>query len=204
MNKASPILTIPCGWCVRKPTGVADMARQGVSRVSRRTRSERLVSARSGCQALELAVSSTAVSSVQRAGPAGAGPRIEGCMVGGTLSGNRRHSTERPENVRFPSLGRERVIRQLEQTLEELGRTIRYAGRSLRKSPRFAGGTVATLALCVGAALTIFAVVDGVLLRPLPFPHAADLIAISNSYPNAGVPDDGCSLVNYYERRGRL
>jgi predicted permease len=98
----------------------------------------------------------------------------------------------------------ENVTRRLAQIFGELSRTIRYAGRSLRKAPRFAGGTIATLALCVGAALTIFAVVDGVLLRPLPFPNAADLVAISNSYPKAGVPDDGCSLPNYYERRGRL
>ena len=55
-----------------------------------------------------------------------------------------------------------------------------------------------------GANLTIFAVVDSVLLRPLPFPDADRLVSVFNTYPKAGVPDDGCSLTNYYERRGRI
>src|SRR5580704_1795918 len=61
-----------------------------------------------------------------------------------------------------------------------------------------------TLAICLGANLTIFAVVDSVLLRPLPFPAADRLVRVFNSYPRAGVSDDGSSLANYYERRGRI
>ncbi|HEY4589754.1 MAG TPA: ADOP family duplicated permease, partial [Thermoanaerobaculia bacterium] len=63
---------------------------------------------------------------------------------------------------------------------------------------------LATLALCLGANLTIFAVVDAVLLRPLPFPAAGRLVSVYNTYPKAGVPNDGCSLANYYERRGQI
>ena len=63
---------------------------------------------------------------------------------------------------------------------------------------------MATLAVCFGACLTIFAVVDAVLLRPLPFPGPERLVSIFNTYPRAGVPDDGSSITNYYERRGRL
>src|SRR5436305_9239055 len=87
---------------------------------------------------------------------------------------------------------------------DEFGRELRYAARLLRKTPGFTATALATLALCLGANLTIFAVVDAVLLRPLPFPDAGRLVSVYNTYPRAGVPNDGCSLPNYYERRGQL
>lgn len=85
-----------------------------------------------------------------------------------------------------------------------LQRDTRHAVRLLRRSPGFTFTALATLALCLGANLTIFAVVDSVLLRPLPFPDAARLMSVFNSYPRANVPNDGASLTNYYERRGRI
>src|SRR5436305_8549173 len=87
---------------------------------------------------------------------------------------------------------------------DELRRDLRYAARLLRKTPGFTATALATLALCLGANLTIFAVVDAVLLRPLPFPAAGRLVSVYNTYPRAGVPNDGCSLPNYYERRGQI
>jgi hypothetical protein len=87
---------------------------------------------------------------------------------------------------------------------DALQRHLRYAARLLRKSPAFTATTLATLALCLGANLAIFAVVDAILLRPLPFPAADHLVSIFNTYPKAGVPDDGSSVTNYYERRGHI
>ncbi|HWB30538.1 MAG TPA: ABC transporter permease [Vicinamibacterales bacterium] len=81
---------------------------------------------------------------------------------------------------------------------------VRYAFRRLRTSPGFTVTALATLAICLGAHLTIFAAVDAVLLRPLPFPQADRLVTIYNTYPRAGVPDDGASVANYYERRGHI
>jgi len=49
-----------------------------------------------------------------------------------------------------------------------------------------------------------FAVVDSILLRPLPFPEAGRLVTVFNSYPKAGVDRDGFSVANYYESRGRI
>ncbi len=54
---------------------------------------------------------------------------------------------------------------------DELRRNVRHAARRLRQSPGFALTACATLALTLGANLTIFAVIDGILLRPLPFPR---------------------------------
>lgn len=87
---------------------------------------------------------------------------------------------------------------------DTLHRQARYAARSLRKTPGFTITALLTLAVCIGANLTIFAVVDSVLLRPLPFPHANRLVTMYNSYPKAGVDRDGSSIANYYERRGRI
>jgi hypothetical protein len=60
------------------------------------------------------------------------------------------------------------------------------------------------LAVCLGANLTIFAVVDSILLRPLPVPAPDRLVTVFNTYPKAGVLRDGSSTTNYYERRGQI
>src|SRR5580700_2092939 len=90
------------------------------------------------------------------------------------------------------------------QLIDELLRELRYAARLLRKTPGFTTTALLTLAICLGANLTIFAVMDSILLRPLPFPEAGRLITMFNSYPKAGVDRDGSSITNYYERRGRI
>src|SRR5271155_3309881 len=87
---------------------------------------------------------------------------------------------------------------------DEFRRQLSYAFRLLRKTPAFTATALLTLAVCFGANLTIFAVIDSVLLRPLPFPEPDRLMTIFNTYPKAGVERDGSSLTNYYERRGRI
>src|SRR4030081_2235107 len=81
---------------------------------------------------------------------------------------------------------------------------LRFAVRQLLKAPAFTMTTLATVAICLGANLATFAVIDSVLLRPLPFPKADQLVTIFNTYPKAGVENDGSSLTNYYERRGNI
>ena len=87
---------------------------------------------------------------------------------------------------------------------DELRRQVSYAIRLLRKTPAFTVTALLTLAICFGANLTIFAVIDSVLLRPLPFPKPEKLVTLFNTYPKAGVERDGSSVTNYYERRGRI
>jgi predicted permease len=79
---------------------------------------------------------------------------------------------------------------------------LRLTIRRLAKSPSFTATTLATLAICIAANLTIFAVVDSILLRPLPFPDADRLVTVYNSYPKAGIDRASSSLTSYYERRG--
>src|SRR5271154_6043993 len=87
---------------------------------------------------------------------------------------------------------------------DEIRRQLSYAARLLRKTPGFTATALLTLAVCLGANLTIFAVIDSVLLRPLPFPESSRLGTIFNTYPKAGVDRDGSSVTNYYKRRGHI
>ncbi len=88
--------------------------------------------------------------------------------------------------------------------IDEFQRNVRFALRLLRKSPGFTATALLTLGLCLGANLTIFAVLDSIVVRQLPFPDANRLVTIYNTYPKAGVDRDGSSITNYYERRGHI
>ena len=78
---------------------------------------------------------------------------------------------------------------------------LRFASRKLIKTPGFAATALITLALCLGANLTIYAVVDAILVRSLPFREADRLVTAFNSYPGAGVDRASASLPNYYDRK---
>ena len=55
---------------------------------------------------------------------------------------------------------------------------LKYAGRLLRRSPAFSFAAVFVLALGIGANTAVFSLVNAVLLRPLPFPHAEQLMRV--------------------------
>jgi hypothetical protein len=88
--------------------------------------------------------------------------------------------------------------------LDELIHELKHGARTLLKSPGFTAAAVLTLALCLGANLTIFAVVDSILLRPLPFPEPDRLVTMFKSYPKMGLMRADSSFPNYYFRRGKI
>ena len=81
---------------------------------------------------------------------------------------------------------------------------LRFAVRQLRKNPGFTAVAVLTLAICIGANLGIFAVVDAILVRSLPLPHAGRLVAIHNAHPASGVERGEAGITDYFERRGNI
>jgi predicted permease len=87
--------------------------------------------------------------------------------------------------------------------LETLLRDMRHAIRRLRKAPAFTVAVILTLALGIGANIAIFAVIDSILIRPLAYPHAQDLVGVWHTAPGLpGVPGSlGCSPSMYFTYR---
>jgi putative ABC transport system permease protein len=74
--------------------------------------------------------------------------------------------------------------------MQTLLQDIRYGLRRFRKDPAFMAVTILTLALGIGATSAIFSVVNGVLLRPLPFPHSDRVVMLmeqTKAFPKLSV-----------------
>ena len=83
--------------------------------------------------------------------------------------------------------------------LEELGQDLRYAARALRSAPGFTAVALLTLAFGIGANTAIFSVVRGVLLEPLPFPAAEQLVRVWHAQPSGGVTQGAVSEPDFLD-----
>ena len=86
---------------------------------------------------------------------------------------------------------------------ELIAADVRYAFRTLRRNPGFAIVVLLTLALGIGANAAIFSVVNGVLLRPLPFRDADRLMVIWGDLKRPGLNDIPASAGEYVDYRDR-
>jgi putative ABC transport system permease protein len=78
---------------------------------------------------------------------------------------------------------------------------LRHSLRMFRQSPGFTAAAVVALALGIGANTAIFSVVDSVLLKPAPFPHAERIVMFMNTSPDGSGP--GASPAKFFHWRGQ-
>ena len=79
-------------------------------------------------------------------------------------------------------------------------KSLRYVLRRLALDPIFTTVALATLALGIGANTAIFSVVNGVLVKPLPYPQAQELVGVWHVAPGvSGINGDvNCSPTMYF------
>jgi putative ABC transport system permease protein len=87
--------------------------------------------------------------------------------------------------------------------MQTLKLDILYALRTLAKSPAYAAVTILTLALGIGANTAIFSVVNGVMLKPLGYPHPERLLFITSTFPALGFDRFWVSVPEWAEFKER-
>ena len=94
---------------------------------------------------------------------------------------------------------------ELMDWLESIVADVRYAARTLRRAPLFTAVAIVTIALGIGATSAVFSLVDGILLRPLPYPQPDRLVQFMQSYPEKGLSTWTLSQANVtiYAERAR-
>jgi putative ABC transport system permease protein len=105
--------------------------------------------------------------------------------------------------------GVERVREEVRDTrrtswVDTLLRNLRYARRSLGRNPGYTAAVLATLGLGIGANTTMFSVIDGVLLKPLPYEGSDRLVLLRQSSLLAGQDDVLLSIPELYGYREQL
>src|SRR5262245_37030026 len=78
---------------------------------------------------------------------------------------------------------------------------LRYGARMLLKSRRFTATVLFTLALGIGANITIFSVVNAVLLHPLPYADADRLVFLWSEVPKQNIKETGTAYATISEWR---
>ena len=91
---------------------------------------------------------------------------------------------------------------RLLQWLHEAGRDIRLGLRALRREPAFAAAIVIILTIGIGATAAMLSVLQGMVLRPLPYPRANEL-ALVRSHRIAQNQFEGSSIANMQDWRSQ-
>ena len=124
----------------------------------------------------------------------------------------RRKAGLSPEAARYAAL---RAMGAIEKSKEECRderrgllvreflRDLRYAGRALRRSPGFAMLAVAIMAVGIGANTAVFSVVNGVLLKSLPYPGADQIVVLRTAALTTGQINPLVALANFSDWRAQ-
>src|SRR5258708_23309945 len=89
--------------------------------------------------------------------------------------------------------------------MSEFKNQLRQVLRRLRRAPMFTAITLITLEAGVGANTVVFSVLEGVLLKPLPYSHSEELVGVWHTAPGLNIPELNMSPSNYfiYREQGR-
>src|SRR3970040_1668394 len=87
--------------------------------------------------------------------------------------------------------------------MHSLIQDVRYAFRQLARAPGFTAVAVLTLALAIGANATMFSLVNGVLLEPLPYADADRLVRVYEANPEQNIREGGISLPSLEDWRAQ-
>lgn len=82
-----------------------------------------------------------------------------------------------------------------------LWQDLRYGARMLRRNPGFAAVAILTLAIGIGANVVIFSLVNGVLLKPLPFPDSGRVVTIWETDANRNITRGTASAAEFLDWR---
>jgi len=85
--------------------------------------------------------------------------------------------------------------------MDTLWQDLRYGVRMLRRNPGFAAVAILTLAIGIGANIVIFSVVNGILLKPLPFPDSHRVVTIWETDANRNVTRGTASAAEFLDWR---
>ncbi len=96
-----------------------------------------------------------------------------------------------------------RAASRRERYMQDFRNDLAYAVRRLRAAPAFAVTAVLTMALGIGANTAIFSIVNGVLLRPLPFPNPAHLYALYSANRTGNLLQASVSAVDLDDWRAQ-
>ena len=78
---------------------------------------------------------------------------------------------------------------------------LRYALRALRRNPGFAALAITIMALGIGANTAVFTVVNGVLLKPLPYAGAERIVTLSTAFHTSGTTQSMVAIANFHDWR---
>lgn len=92
---------------------------------------------------------------------------------------------------------------ELPPLLPHVGRDLKYAFRTLRRTPGFSIIAIVVMALCLGAATSLFTVVRSVLLRPLPFRDSARLVMVYEHFRGGEFSYHPVAPADFYDWRSK-
>ena len=123
-----------------------------------------------------------------------------------------RHAGLSPDEARHAALRAMGAIEKSKDECRDLrwGRLVgeflsdlRYAGRALRRRPGFAALAIAIVALGIGANTAVFSVVNGVLLKSLPYPDADRIVVLRTTSVKTGEINPLVTLANFWDWRAQ-